>query len=336
MRLRVGLIGQGSDWTTRYQPALRSLPDRFEVRAVYGSVSALSDHVAREFGAKREDSFRNMMRRSDIDAIMILESDWYGMVPLLAACEYNKAVYCSSSINFDPEFADQIRDRVEESGIAFMVELPRRFAPATLRLKELMATRLGKPRLLFCHRRLPNESFDSRESKEARQRSQYELVELIDWCRYLVGRNPNWVQAIRHPTRTELNRSDYQILSLGFGDPEKDLDAVLAQISCGAYMPAGWQEAIAFRPPAAVQVCCEKGIAFIDLPSTLIWFDDAGRHQEVLDTELPVGNQLLTQFHRAVTSFVRKTSDLEDTFRALDILRCAQRSMVTAERQMLE
>ena len=34
-----------------------------------------------------------------------------------------------------------------------MAEFPRRHAPATLRLKELIATRLGQPRLLFCHQR---------------------------------------------------------------------------------------------------------------------------------------------------------------------------------------
>jgi predicted dehydrogenase len=335
MRLRVGLIGQGSDWSTRYQPALRSMADRFDVRGVYSSVSVLADQVAREFGAKREDSFRGMMQRSDIDAVMVLETDWYGIVPLMAACEHGKAVYCGSNVNLDPELGSQLRERVEASGIAFVMELPRRFAPATLRLKELMATRLGKPRLLFCHRRLPAELADNRGGKAVSNRSQHELVELIDWCYYLVGRDPTWVQAIRHPSRTELSQSDYQILSLGFGDPESELDSVLAQISCGAYMPSGWQEAVAFRPPAAVQVCCEKGIAFVDLPSTLIWFDDAGRHQEVLDTELSVGHQLLTQFHRAVTSLVRKTSDLDDTYRALRILRSAEQSMITAHRQKL-
>jgi len=101
-------------------------------------------------------------------------------------------------------------------------------------------------------------------------------------------------------------------------------------------MPAGWQEATAYRPPAAVQVSCEKGVAFVDLPSTLIWFDDAGRHQEVLDTELPVGQQLLTQFHRAVTSLVRKIGDLDDTYRALDILSRAQQSIVNAKRESLD
>lgn len=40
--------------------------------------------------------------------------------------------------------------------------------------------------------------------------------------------------------------------------------------------------------------------------------------------ELPVGEQLLTQFHRAVTSLVRKMGDLEDACRSPAILRTAR------------
>jgi predicted dehydrogenase len=309
--------------------------DRFEVKAVYSSVATLAQQMAREFNANAEDSFRSLIQRQDVDAVFMLESDWYGLSPIQAACEFGKAVYCGSGVQIEPDSAVKLRQQVEAAGIAFMMELPRRFAPATLRLKELMATRLGKPRLLFCHRRLPMEAQDHRLGKQAAQRSQQELIELLDWCRYLVGREPTWVQGIRHPSRIDPTTPDYQILSLGFGDPEKDTDSVLAQISCGAYMPSGWSEAIAYRPPAAVQVCCEKGIAFIDLPSTLIWFDEAGRHQEVLDTELSVGQQLFIQFHRAVTSLVRKMGDLDDTYRALSILGAAQKSMTSSHRQAL-
>ena len=106
----------------------------------------------------------------------------------------------------------------------------------------------------------------------------------------------------------------------------------MAQISCGRYIPADWQEAITYRPLAALQVSCERGIAFVDLPSTLVWFDEAGRHQESLDAERPVAEQLLTQFHRAVTSLVRKTSDLEDAYRALWIVEEARRSYLQGRR----
>lgn len=326
MKLRLGLIGLGRDWQSRYLPALRSMRDRFQVVGVYNSVSVLADSAARELEAERIDSYRAIMEMPHLDAVMVLEDDWYRLMPLWAACDYRKSVFCGSEVHLDPSAAARIHERVRDSGIAFMNEFSRRFAPATLRLKELIATRLGRPRLLFCHRRLACESPDPRLNRSLELRAQRELLELIDWCKYIVGENPTWVQAIRHASLPSPENSDYQIFSLGFGSPERDPRAILAQISCGAYIPAVWHEAIAYRPPAAVQVCCEKGLAFVDLPSTLVWFDDAGRHQETLDTELSIGQQMLIQFHRAITSLVCHVSDLEETFQAMRILEAAQQS----------
>jgi len=313
------------------------LQDRFEVRAVYHPVAALAEPMAREFRAEAFDGFRTMVGRDDIDAVMILESDWYGATPLLAACDAGKAIYCGAEVEFDREDAESIRARVESAGVAFMSEFPRRYAPATLRLKELIATRLGKPRLLFCHRRLTCENGRmTRSLRSLETRSHRELMELVDWCAYIVGEPATWVQGVQHMPGSPETTSDYQVLSLGFGRDATPHPTTLAQISCGAYMPAAWHEAIAYRPPAAIQVCCEKGLAFVDLPSTLVWFDDAGRHQESLDTELPVGQQLLTQFHRAVTSLVRKASGgIEDMFRSFQILRAAHLSMEKGLRQPL-
>ena len=64
----------------------------------------------------------------------------------------------------------------------------------------------------------------------------------------------------------------------------------------------------------------------------LVWFDEAGRQQESLDNERPVGELLLTQFHRAVTSLLRKTSDLDDACRALAIVDQARRSHLEGRR----
>ncbi len=81
-----------------------------------------------------------------------------------------------------------------------------------------------------------------------------------------------------------------------------------------------------------MQISCQRGIAFLDLPSTLVWFDEAGRHQESLESERPVGEQLLMQFYRAVTSLVLKTSDLEDACRALEIVEQAGKSYQAGRR----
>jgi len=340
MKLRIGLIEIGSAWQNRHRPALRMLQDRFTVRAVYCGVAKKAEAVATEFQADVVDGYRAMMNRSDIDAVMILERSWHGWLPVLAACEAGKAVYWAGDPQFDPTADSAIRKQVDESGIAFMAELPRRFAPATLRLKELIATKLGPPKLIFCHRRLsavptkPGGVCDSDPLAESRR----ELIELIDWCRYVVGRNPSNVTALVHHANASIGHTpsltderDYQCFSLRFPASASGPE-VMCQLSCGQYIPAAWHEAIAFRPPSAMQICCERGVAFIDLPSSLVWFDEAGRHLESLDTEMPVGEQMLTQFHRIVTSLVRRLNDLDDAFRAASILHAADQSSLTGER----
>ena len=336
MKLRVGLVGLGEVWHQRHAPALRMLADRFEVRAVCDQVGHRAHQAAQEFGAAAIDGFRVLSRREDLDAVLILSPQWYGALPVLAACDAGKAVYCAAGLDLTLEEADLVRQQVEEAGIAFMAELPRRYAPATLRLKELIATRLGQPRLLFCHLRsaadMPGTQAACRWPRPSGARF---LVELVDWCRYVVQREATWVTGVIHPADSPRGEEDYQMMSLDFSEAAAPGSGTVAQISCGRYIPAHWQEAITYRPLPALQVSCERGIAFVDLPASLVWFDEAGRHQESLESERPVGEQLLTQFHRAVTSLVRKTADLQDTYRALYIVEQARRAQREGRRMSL-
>jgi len=327
MKLRLGLVGLGESWDKRHRPALRALADRFEVRAVYEPVTCRAERVASEFGAAVVDGFRALARREDLDGILILDRGWYGVLPIFAACESGRAVYVATGFDLEFDAMRRIQHRVDRSGVAFMAELPRRLSPATIRLKELIATSLGPPRLVFCHQRVsldegPNHRADDRPASAVRR----ELVELVDWCRYVVGEEPRWV------TGMTCCRDDYQMMSLDFSRGGAPGSGPVAQISCGRYIPSRWSEAVTYRPLAAMQILCERGIAFVDLPATLIWFDDAGRHLESLASERPVGERLLTQFHRAVTSLVSKTCNLEDACRALWIVEQAQASHCRGER----
>lgn len=325
MKLRVGLIGLGEAWQTRHRPALRMLHDRFDVRAVFTAVGKLGENCAREFQADIVDGYRALVTRCDIDAVMVLQRSWHGWLPMLAAAEAGKAIYWAGDLDLDPIRDEQVRVAIERSGVAFMAEFPRRLAPATLRLRELIATRLGPPQLLFCHRRIQTD-VHSRQSPSDRART--EFIELIDWCRYVVNREPISVTSTSYGADPE-NR--YRCLSLAFPENSKG-PAVTAQISCGSYIRSNWHEAVSFRPPSAMQICCERGIAFLDLPTNLVWFDDAGRHMESLETELPVSEQLLRQFHRTVTSLVRNMSDLNDAYRAAAIFAAALQSEAEGRR----
>lgn len=334
MKLRVGLIGLGSNWETRHRPALRALSDRFEVSAVCDQVALRAEQAAREWNARACDGFRALTQRDDIDAVLMLAPQWYGHLPILAACESGKAIYCANSLQLDPEQSQLVKQRVDEAGIAFMTEFPRRHAPATLRLKELIVTRLGKPRLLFCHARVPAEQPTGRPG--CNPTATNDLMELVDWCRYVVGGEPTSVVGVRH-FAVDGATDDYQMMSLDFAPQGAGTGTTAtAQISCGRYMPALWSEAMAYRPPAALQVACENGIAFIDLPATLVWFDGAGRHQESLESERPVGETMLGQFHRSVTSLLRNSAGLDDTYRALTVVLEARCSFAEGRRSLLE
>ena len=336
MKLRVGLVGIGQGWDSHYRNALRALADRFEVRAVCSDVALRAEQIAGEFQARNVDGYRALAARDDVDAVLLLAPDWYGPLPVYAACDFGKALFCTSAWEMEPRHAHEMKSRVERSGIAFMAEFARRHAPATLRLKELIATRLGAPRMLLCHRRMSTSGLNGTVTRRASQASvPRDVLELVDWCCYVVGKTPTSVLGVQHESVSGSEENGYQMMNLGFESQVGDQSA-MAQINCGQLLPPTWKEAISFRPPAELQVCCEHGVAFLDLPSTLIWFDEAGRHHESLESERPVGEQLLTQFHRAVTSLVRRTSDLEDTFRSITIVQKAKASAQDGRRLALD
>jgi predicted dehydrogenase len=337
MKLKVGLIGLGDQWQTRHRPALKALSDRFEVRAVCCEVNEKSKMVAEEFGAVATDGFRALIEREDIEAVLALSPEWYGPLPILAACEAGKAVYSSAALDISPDQAQEIKDRIEKSGVAFMAELPRRHSPATIRLKELIATRLGKPRLMFCHERMPMES-----QSNSLRRGEYcplvwrYLMEQIDWCRYLVGEEVKSVISAVHEQHDDKTDIFYQMVSLEFCSYSEgeNLAGVRpqAQLSVGHYIPQRWPDALSFKRPSSIQIVCENGVAFVDLPVGLTWFDEGGQHTESLDSERPVGEQMLLRFHRAVTSLIRKTTDPEDAYRAMEVVLAAHLSAKTGQR----
>jgi predicted dehydrogenase len=327
MKIRVGVVGIGPLWESRHLPALRALSDRFEVAALCDPVQHRAAQAAKQLNAGVHDGFRALTARSDIDAVLLLSAQWFGPLPIYAACEAGKAIYCAAALELKDDEAAILRDRVREAGVAFMAEFPCRLSPATLRLKELIATRLGTPRILFCNRRRTSEA-----AGEAGTKCELDMVELIDWCRYVVDAEPSSVVAIQHGSPADDTCADYFSLSLDFADASDAGRGAMAMIACGQYVPSACHESLNYRRPADLKVVCDRGIAFVDLPNTVAWFDNAGQHLETLDHERPVGEQLLMHFHRAVESLVLKTASLDDAHRALSIASKARQSCTTGQR----
>ncbi|MEN9665886.1 MAG: hypothetical protein RLZZ326_2249, partial [Planctomycetota bacterium] len=109
MKLRVGIVGLGPLWEKRHLPALRSLADRFEVQGICEQVAHLARRAAGELGTVAVEGFRALAARDDIDAILYLSDQWYGVAPILAACDHGKAVYAGASLPVDAAEADVLR-----------------------------------------------------------------------------------------------------------------------------------------------------------------------------------------------------------------------------------
>jgi hypothetical protein len=100
--LRVGIIGLGRRWP-RYRRALQALRGQLEVRAVCDQVVARAERQARRLRCAAAAGPTDLLERADVDAVLLLGGQWYGLWPLEHACRLGKPVYCAASLTEDEQ-----------------------------------------------------------------------------------------------------------------------------------------------------------------------------------------------------------------------------------------
>ena len=225
-----------------------------------------------------------------------------GSIPPHLACAAGKAVYCALPLAGNvPELESLIR-RVDETGIAFMPEFARRCYPATLRLKELLATSLGPPRLVLGFSRLFGFDRYAVPGPSTQTAPAPLLIDpgsfLIDWCAFLMQTLPTAIrgtQCMVLPSEAGANAEpDFESFVATFPD------GATAQIGFGRYYRTRWGEATRFLPASGFQVYAERGAAWLEMPERIQWWDASGTHEERLPLEPTIGDVLNDQFHRLV------------------------------------
>jgi predicted dehydrogenase len=302
--LRIGVIGLGRLWETRHKPSLARFHDRFRVTAVYDQVYRRAEIEAASLGCAPCAGLTELIERPDVDAVYLLSPQWFGLHPAHLACAASKPVYCALPLSGDLAELERLVERVEESGVAFMPEFARRCYPATLRLKELLATTLGRPRLVVGQSRLfgfdryamPGPTTQVVPVPLAIDPGSY----LLDWCAFVFQTPPESISSARSvvlPAEHDAGaEADFENFTANF--PE----GAVAQISYNRYHRSAWGEASRFLPPAGFQVFAERGAAWLEMPDRIQWWDSAGTHEERLPLEPTVGDVLNDQFLRLVRS----------------------------------
>jgi predicted dehydrogenase len=302
VRLRVGVIGLGRLWETRHKPSLARLADRFQVTAVYDQVFRRAEIEASQLRCTACEGLSALVERPDVDVIYLLSRQWFGVHPIRLACEIGKPVYCALPLADELEELEALAKLVEQSGAVFMPEFARRCYPATLRLKELLATELGPPRLVVGHSRLygfdryavPGPTTQIAPAPLSIDPGSY----LLDWSSFVFQALPVKLHGFRCqvlPFREGGNQdSDYESFVASFAQ------GAMAHISYSRFQRASWGEATRFLPTPGFQVFAEHGVAWLEMPEKIQWSNAKGTNDERLPLEPTVGDVLNDQFHRLV------------------------------------
>ena len=281
VRLRVGVIGLGRLWETRHKPSLARLADRFQVTAVYDQVFRRAEIEASQIGCAACEGLSALVERPDVDVIYLLSRQWFGLHPIRLACETGKPVYCALPLADELDELEDLARLVEQSGIVFMPEFARRCYPATLRLKELLATQLGPPRLVVGHSRLYG--FDRYAMPGPT--TQIAPAPLVDRSRQLSARlvlfclpgDAREAARVSVPGAPVAGTPGARIRTTRASSRPSPRARRPTSRTAG-YHRASWGEASRFLPAPGFQVFAERGAAWLEMPEKIQW-SDAERHQ---------------------------------------------------------
>jgi predicted dehydrogenase len=305
VRLGVGIIGLGRLWEVRHKPAFARMADRFRVAAVYDQVARRAEIEATSLGAHAATGVLALVERPDVQAVFLLSPQWFGLHALEVAAASGKPIYCALPLGSEPATIDRLDAALGSSTSVFMPEFARRFYPASIRLRELLATALGPPRLLvgqvrlsgFDRYGLPGPSTQIAPAPLLLDPGSY----VVDWSRWLFGAEPISVHGRGGVTMPGAGASEHDVEAICLEFP----DGRMAQWNVSRYHRVAWGDAAKFLPPPGVQVFAERGAAWVEMPDRVVWADAGGTHDERLPAEPTIGEALGAQFYRAVVNGAR-------------------------------
>ena len=141
-KLRVGIVGANPSRgfaSIAHIPALQALPG-FEISAVCTTRQESADAAARHYGVPL--AFSNageIARHPDVDLVVVSVKVPDHYLPVMAAIEAGKHVYCEWPLGRDTAEAVRMLDAAERKGVRHAVGLQGQMSPAINYVKDLVA-----------------------------------------------------------------------------------------------------------------------------------------------------------------------------------------------------
>jgi predicted dehydrogenase len=306
--LRIGIIGLGRRWHKRYMPALRRMRGLFKISVVCDQRQERAAREAKGLACDAAASPTQLLEREDVDAVLLLDRQWFGLWPLEQACSVGKPVLCCCSLECDDAHAEGLYQQVRDSRLPVIMEMLPRFAPVTARLRSLFETDLGAPRLLLCN--VASRHAPCRPRARVPEYSPLAAlfggsgIPLLDWCAGLLGDEPQ-------------NISARVLQAIGFS-------SLFLEFSGGRGVQLTRRPGE--LPALRLEILAERGSALVDFPHRVSWATRDGLHSSALRGRPPLARLLLEHFRDVVQGRTAPQPTFDEAYRVLRWLRVADRS----------
>jgi predicted dehydrogenase len=141
-RIRVGIIGANPDrgWAAQaHIPALRSLPDDFEITALSTSRRESADAAGKRFGVSLAfDNHQDLVDSPDVDVVAITVKVPHHFELASAALDAGKAVYCEWPLGNGSKEAETLAALAKKKGVLAVAGLQARAAPPVAYVHDLI------------------------------------------------------------------------------------------------------------------------------------------------------------------------------------------------------
>ena len=325
----LGIIGLGSSWEMRYAPAVRKLGQRIKIRAVYDPVADRAKLAAPSLGAVAVQGVVALAERIDVQAVLMLNSGWQGDASLRLLYGRKKPIFVAGLHDADTGSLQKLHEKTVADGIAIIPELGRRYTPATARLQELMATRLGRPRRIVIYAI----SGTAEEPQRAGGGMDIDcLTGLFDWCHYLV-RSPAISVEARKSRAGERQPHESRTIAVRFQNARGGGEPTVAEL----HLPESSSERLNQETTSAAtewlpcEVICEKGTALLQSATTITWTTDGEPIRESLASDRSEVEVMLDHFCRRVAGGLIPVADIADLCYGTRMAQAARDSLDTGE-----
>ena len=141
-QLKVGVIGGGLVAQVEHLPNLAALPELFRLVGIADPSQKVRTHLAERYGIKAHATAESLLAEP-LDAVVIATPDPYHADLIVMALERGLHVFCEKPLCYPVADADRIAAARDKAGKIVQVGYMKRFDPAYIALRDILAARQG-------------------------------------------------------------------------------------------------------------------------------------------------------------------------------------------------